>query len=259
MSRTGMRLTVVGCSGSFPGPDSPASCYLVEANDGERTWRILLDLGNGAFGVLQRFVDPITVDAILFSHLHPDHYFDIAGMYVVWKYHPDGPRPRIPVWGPTGVADQVARAYGLPLQPGMHHEFEFHDYDDGGTAFRIGPVAVSTVRMAHPVPTYGLRLEHGGKVLAYSGDTGPSPAVSELARSGDLFLCEAAFLESGDNPADLHLTGKQAGAAASDAGAGRLVLTHVPPWHQPETVLAEAAESFGGPAQLAATGAVYDL
>ena len=92
-----MKLTVVGCSGSFAGPGSMASCYLLEADHGGRTWRILLDLGSGALGTVQRFIDPLEIDAVLFTHLHPDHFFDISGLYVLWKYHPDGPRPRIPV------------------------------------------------------------------------------------------------------------------------------------------------------------------
>jgi ribonuclease BN (tRNA processing enzyme) len=68
-----MRLTIVGCSGSYPGPESPASCYLLESDDGERTWRVLVDFGNGALGALHKYVDPLTIDAVLVSHLHADH------------------------------------------------------------------------------------------------------------------------------------------------------------------------------------------
>ena len=82
-----MRLTVVGCSGSFPGPDSAASCYLVEA-DG---FRVLLDLGNGALGPLQRYADIYAVDAVLVSHLHSDHFIDLCSYYVALRYRdPDG-------------------------------------------------------------------------------------------------------------------------------------------------------------------------
>ena len=87
-----MRLTVVGCSGSFPGPDSPACCYLLEAHHEGRLLRVLLDLGNGALGSLQRYVDPLMVDAVVLSHLHADHCFDLCGLYVVRKYRPGGAR-----------------------------------------------------------------------------------------------------------------------------------------------------------------------
>src|SRR3954465_8513241 len=106
-----MRLTVVGCSGSYPGPGSPASCYLVEADDADgRTWRVLLDLGSGALGALHRYADPLGIDAVLLSHLHPDHCLDLSGYYVLRKYHPRGAQPRIPVWRPDLPADLIALA-----------------------------------------------------------------------------------------------------------------------------------------------------
>ena len=136
-----MRLTVVGNSGSYPGPDSPASCYLLEAEDdaadAPRTWRILLDLGSGALGTLQQLTDPLGIDAVLLSHLHADHCLDLCGYYVMRKYHPRGPQPRIPVYGPEGTALRMAKAYDLDESPGMNEEFEFTPYPQA--AFRIGP------------------------------------------------------------------------------------------------------------------------
>ena len=252
-----MRLTVIGCSGSYPGPDSPASCYLLEGDHEGRTWRVLLDLGSGALGPLHDYADPLTVDAVVLSHLHPDHYFDLSGLYVVWKYHPDGARSRIPVYGPAGVAAQVARAYGLPVDPGMSAEFDFHEYDD--QPVRLGPFTIWPTRVAHPVAAYGLRVEADGHTLAYSGDTGPCPQLVELAKGADLMLAESAFLAGDDNPNDLHLTGTDAGSAAAAAGVGRLVLTHIPPWHDKRLALAEARAVFDGPVGLAATGDTYDL
>jgi ribonuclease BN (tRNA processing enzyme) len=252
-----MNVTVIGCSGSFAGPQSAASCYLLEGEHEGRSWRVLLDLGSGALGALQRFVDPLTIDAVLVSHLHPDHYFDLSGLYVMWKYHPKGPRAPIPVWGPKGVARQSARAYGLRKEPGMSHEFTFHEYDD--QPIRLGPFEISASRVVHPITAYGLRVESDGGVLAYSGDTGPCQELVDLATGADLLLAESAFVESGDNPVDLHMTGKQAGAAAAEAGVRRLVLTHIPPWHDPQVCLAEAREAYDGPLELAATGSTYTL
>lgn len=256
-----MRLTVIGCSGSYPGPDSPASSYLLEADHGGRTWRVAVDLGSGALGTLQRYADPLTLDAVLLSHLHPDHYFDISGLYVLWKYHPRGAQRPIPIWGPKGVARQVARAYGLDERTGMSAEFEFHEYDELGAdrPIEIGPFTVRPTRVVHPVAAYGLRIEADGHAVAYSGDTGPCPQLADLAKGADLLLAEAAFQEGDLNPVDLHLTGTDAAHAAVEAGVGRLVLTHIPPWHDPQVALAEARAVFDGPVDLAATGAVYDL
>src|ERR1700759_4417054 len=86
----GMRLTIIGCSGSFPGPESPASSYLLEAEG----FRLLLDLGSGALGVLQRHADLYSIDAVALSHLHPDHCLDMCGYWVARRYAPGGPSPR---------------------------------------------------------------------------------------------------------------------------------------------------------------------
>src|SRR4051794_14491007 len=193
-----MRVTVVGCSGSYPGPESPASCYLVEADDADgRTWRVLLDLGSGALGALHRYVDPLAVDAVLLSHLHADHCLDLAGYYVLRKYHPTGPQPRIPVWGPVGTADRMARAYDLPADPGMHHEFDFREWDG---RVDLGPFTVEPVEVNHPVPAFGLRVSADGTTLAYTGDTGPCAALDDVARDADLLLAEASFRSADVNP-----------------------------------------------------------
>src|SRR5690606_40786747 len=92
-----MRLTVVGCSGSGSGPESPASCYLVQAEHEGRTFSVLLDLGPGAFGALYRHLDPAEVDAVLFSHLHPDHCLDLCALYVGANYSVTAP------WSPAAV------------------------------------------------------------------------------------------------------------------------------------------------------------
>ena len=175
-----MRLVVIGCSGSFAGPGSAASCYLVEADDAAgRTWRILLDLGSGALGALQEYADPDAVDAVFFSHLHPDHCLDLCGYYVMRKYHPGGALPPIPVWGPAGVAARMTRAYDLANEDDMSGEFDFHEYDD--EPVEIGPFLVEPVRVAHPVPAYAVRVTAGGRTIGYTGDTGPCDALDRLA------------------------------------------------------------------------------
>ena len=251
-----MRLTVVGCSGSYPGPDSPASCYLVEADQHGQTWRVLVELGNGALGALHRYVDPLSIDAVLLSHLHADHCLDLCGYYVMRKYHPTGPQPRIPVWGPDGTADRMARAYDLPCEPGMTEEFDFRVYDG---AFQLGPFAIEPVPVEHPVPAYGLRITADGRTLAYSGDTAPCHGLDQVAHGAELLLAEASFEVGGDNPDGLHLTGADCGAVASRVGVKSLVVTHVPPWHDREVALREATEQYDGPVELARPGAVYEL
>lgn len=253
-----MRLTIVGCSGSFPGPDSAASCYLLDHEHEGRTWRIVLDLGSGAFGQLQRYCDVRDVDALFISHLHADHFYDISGYFVVRTWHPDGRMPPLPTWGPRGMARQIAAGYGLAAHPGMEAAFSIRTH--GADPIQIGPFTISTARLKHPIASYGFRVAAGGSALVYSGDTGPCPELVELSRGADLLLCEAAFRSDAvDNPPDLHLTGAEAAAAARSAGVGRLVLTHIPPWHDGQIALSEATGVFDGPIEVAAPGMVYEL
>jgi ribonuclease BN (tRNA processing enzyme) len=245
----GMQLTVIGCSGSFPGPDSPASCYLLEA-DG---FRLVIDMGNGALGVLQRYAGLFGIDAICLSHLHGDHCIDISSYWVARQYAPDGTKPPIPVYGPRGTAERVAGFSGEDVAP-IRARFEIHELEPQSR--EIGPFRVTTERMNHPVETYGFRIEHGGRTLAYSADTGQSDALVRLAEGADLLLCEASFRDADKNPPDLHLTARQAGEYATRAGAGELVLTHLVPWYDREQSLAEAAASYCGPLSAATSGLV---
>ncbi|MFV0129713.1 MBL fold metallo-hydrolase [Streptomyces sp. HMX112] len=250
-----MKLTVVGCSGSFPSADSACSSYLVEA-DG---FRLLLDMGNGALGELQRHIGLYDLDAIFLSHLHADHCIDMCGYFVARYYRHEGGRcPAIPVYAPDGAEQRLTTAYAdTPSDKSMSEVFDFHTLEPG--SFTLGPFQVRTERVEHPVEAYGIRLEHGGKSLTYSGDTGVCDAVDVLAAGTDLFLCEASFTHGKEDIPGLHLNGREAGAHAARADAGRLVLTHIPPWTDGERNLADARAVYPGPAELARPGAVYEL
>jgi ribonuclease BN (tRNA processing enzyme) len=248
-----VKLTVVGCSGSFGGPTSAASCYLLDA-DG---FRVLLDLGAGALGELAKHTDIYGIDAVLLSHLHPDHCIDMCGYYVARNYRPEGAAPRIPVWGPAGTPRRMAAAYGLPEDPGMSGAFEFCAMTAGAT-FQVGPLRVTVDRTVHPIEAYAMRIEHGGRALTFSGDSGPCEDLIKLARGSDLFLCEASFHEGRDDAPEVHMNGREAAEHAEKADVPRLVLTHIPPWNDPARTLAEAA-GFPGQLDLARPGAIYDI
>jgi ribonuclease BN (tRNA processing enzyme) len=254
-----LRLTVVGCAGSFPSPDAPASCYLVEVpRPGESDLRLVLDLGNGALGPLQRLVGVHEVDAVLLTHLHPDHFLDLCGLSVALRYHPAGvPARRLPVYGPRGTFERLQQASGDESRH-LSEVFDVREWSPG-TAVGFGAATVTPVRVNHPVESYGLRVEARGAVLSYTGDTDSCPALRDLARDADLFLAEASFQEDRDAVRDVHLTGLRAGTAAADAGAHRLLLTHLPVWTDPAVVLAEARRSFGPGVEVVAAGSRYDL
>lgn len=256
-----MRVTVIGCAGSFAGPTSPASCYLVQADDAEgRTWSLLLDLGNGALGPLQRHIDLADLSGLVLSHLHPDHCADVAGLYVTRKYNPTGPyAERFPIWGPRETAERIALAYHGLSDQGMTAEFDIRPLADS-TPFRVGPMTVTPYRVNHPVEAFGFRVEAGGAVVAYTGDTDATPALTPLLAGADLALLDCAFVDGRDETRGIHLTGSRAAAAAVDAGGvKRLVLTHLPAWNNPDVCRAQAAAVWPGEVEIAAADAAYDL
>jgi ribonuclease BN (tRNA processing enzyme) len=257
-----MRLTVLGCSGSGPGPASPASGYLVEAGD----VALVLDLGNGTFGALQRHLDPWRLDAVAFSHLHPDHCADFSALVVHRRYHPFAPAGagRLPVYGPAEAPDRFAAAYAPDAAEravtDLSDVFAFHAH---APAVAIGEVTLRTVAVDHPCEAYALRVEHGGRSLVYSGDTGPCDGLPELARGADVLLCEATWPHVtavwDEPPRGVHLSGRQAGEYAAAAGVSRLLLTHVPPWFDGGELRAEAKAVFGGEVEQVTADAGYEI
>jgi ribonuclease BN (tRNA processing enzyme) len=184
---------------------------------------------------------------------------DLLPLYVARTYDPFHSYGRMPVHAPSGAATHLAHAYGRAEEPGLAGCFDFVPWLPG--AHVIGPFTVTVARAAHPVETWAMRVEHDGSVLAYSADTGPCEALVEVAANADLALFESSFEEGRDDaaPADLHLTGRQAAEHAGRAGVRRLVLTHLPPWNDPDTSLAAATAAFDGPVELARPGATYEL
>ena len=251
---------MVGCSGSFAGPDSPASSYLVQAEHAGRTWSVVLDLGNGALGPLQSHVDLADLDAVFISHLHPDHCVDLCGLYVTRRYRPSGPTPgRLPVHGPSGTSQRVAMMYHGLEKGAMDAHFDFAVVADA-VPFTVGPFTVTPYAVNHPVEAYGYRVEADGAVLAFTGDTDDCDNLTPLLRGVDLALLDSAFVDGRDVVPDIHLSGSRAAAAAVLAGGvRRFVLTHIPAWNDPEVCRAQAAAGWPGDVELARAGAVYEL
>jgi ribonuclease BN (tRNA processing enzyme) len=252
-----MLLTVLGCSGSVPAPESPASGYLVRAEGTS----VVLDLGNGAFGALQRYIDPFTLDGLLFSHLHPDHCADVSALTVYRRYHPNPPPcDVVPLYGPRDAAERLVAAYAPNADERKTTDLsDLYSFRSYGDAVMIGPFEVRAVPVEHPCEAYALRIDHAGRILVFSGDTGPCRQLVELATGADVLLAEASWPDRPGNPPGIHLSGRDAGEAAAAAGVGRLLITHVPPWTDPDRVLTEAKAAFEGPIELVRQGTHYDI
>lgn len=251
-----MLLTVLGCSGSVPGPDSPASAYLVRSAH----TCVVLDLGNGSFGVLQRFIDPGDLNAVILSHLHPDHCADVSALTVYRRYGTGPRRAPLALHGPSQSADRLGAAFAADAAERARTDLsDVYDFRPFTGPVRIGELELRTARVDHPCEAYALRVSHAGRSLVYSGDTGPCDALAELAAGADVLLAEASWPDRADNPRGVHLSGREAGRAAAAAGVGRLLITHVPPWTDADQMLAEAKSAFDGPIDLARPATDYHI
>ncbi len=253
-----MRITVLGCSGSVVGPDSPASGYLLTAPG---TDPMVIDFGGGVLGALQRHADPGEVDVLL-SHLHADHCLDLPGLFVWRRYHPNPPVGKKRIFGPS---DTWSRLGAASAPEGGEFDdftdiFDIHPWRSGATV-RMGTLDVLPVAVNHPTESYGMRFtDPDGAVFVYSGDTGVCEAAVELARDADIFLCEASWTHDPDNrPPHVHLSGTEAGQIAARANVSELLLTHIPPWTSREDVISEAKAAFDGPVRAVVCGETFEV
>lgn len=226
-----VRLTVIGCAGSAPSPGSPCSCYLVETDD----YRLLLDLGSGAAGPLQRYVDPAAVDAVLLSHAHSDHHADITQL---WRLRVVSTTVPLPIVGPSDMP--------APL---LSDPEAFRPVFARPGPMTLGPFEVTLARVDHG-ECWAARI---GDALCYTADTGPCSALDELARGCRVLLAEASGFHR-DGPADGHLSAHEAGLLARRSGARLLILTHLRPWQDHGRLLDEADAVAGCPVVLAHPG-----
>lgn len=246
-----MRVTVLGGCGAWPAAGLACAGHLVE----HEGFRLVVDLGYATLPRLLELTPAERVDAALFSHGHPDHCADLHPLLRA-RALADEPPAALPVFAPPGALDRV-----LALdRPGMlDGSYRSHDYAPG-SAFAVGPFAVQTWALPHFVPSAGLRLTAGGIVVAYTGDTGPSPDIVDLAGAADLLIAEATYPDQvPPHSARFLSSARQAGGYAARAGVGRLVLTHLWPGSDPDAALRAARESYRGPVDVARPGQVFDL
>jgi ribonuclease BN (tRNA processing enzyme) len=216
-----------------------------------------MDAGSGTFANLQRHIQIDDITAVLISHGHADHFVDTVSAFYARHYGGLG-KPGLPFYSPPDFVEEACLLVSEGGLDVMRQAFAFTDAE-AGDVFDVGPFHISVFPMEHiGVQAVGYRIEADGVVLAYSGDTGPAPAVVELARDADLFLCEATYQEA-SRKFPFHMSAGQAGEHATAAGAKRLLLTHILPTLDPHISGVEGASTFAGPVDVAREGAVVEI
>lgn len=243
---------IAGSSAAVPRPGRANSGYLVRSHGNA----IALDFGSGVFARVRQEMEPAALDAIVISHMHADHFFDLVPLRYAIRYETKRAHP-LPIYLPPGGIG-VAKTIGSPLK-------ETADFYDGvldlreyspGEPLEIGACTIRFAATVHYVPAYAMRVETRGGVLGYSADTAPCERVERLVSGADVFLSEAALGPNGAENGSRrgHLNAREAGELAARAAVKHLVLTHYDSQANPAELRAEAARAFHGKITVADDG-----
>lgn len=243
-----MELTVLGSAGTWPPPRGETCGYLV-SHEETNVW---LDAGTGTFARLQEHIAIEAIDAIVITHGHPDHFVDVIPAFYARHYGKLGD-PHLPFYSPDGFVELMSLLVSEGGRDVMGEAFAFTEVGEGDT-FSVGPITFTTFEMTHiGVQAMGFRIEAGGAVLAYTGDSGPCDAVVEMSRGADVLLAEATYQDH-DTLMPFHMSASQAGQHAKEAGVPRLILTHLLPGLDEQRSKGEAGSTFDGIIEVAFTG-----
>lgn len=264
-----MKITVLGKSPAWQDAGGACSGYLITEGD----TRVLLDCGNGVFGKLRLHCDYTDVDAVVISHLHADHFIDLVPYAYALLLTPR--QQPVPVAGHPGTDDPARPRLIAP--PGakqtfrsvvgswgdealIEQAFELEEFD-ADSQVEIGPLRLSFDEVPHFVLTHAITFTSadGSGRFAYGADCRPGPELVSAARDADLLLVEATLPRPERTGIRGHLTPEEAGAHARQAGAKRVVLTHISDELDSDWARNEAAEAFGAPVEVAREGDVYEV
>ena len=261
-----MRLTVLGKSPSWQDAGGACSGYLVE-EDGTT---VVVDCGNGVFGKLRKFRDYTRVDGVVISHLHADHFLDLVPFSYALTYAPRQQPVAVDRWpgtacpeliAPRGARDTFRRVVGAWGNDDLiENAFNLCEYEPTDSP-QVGSLRFSFHEVPHFTETFAIAVEsdNGGGRLVFGADSSPTDELVEFARDCDLLLVEATLPRPERSGERGHLTPREAGEHGRDAGAKRVVLTHISDELDELWARNEAADAFGAPVDIASEGAVYTL
>lgn len=219
-----MKLHILGCSGSFPAAGGATAGYLVTSGHSS----VLLDMGSGVLSKLMALCDPAGLDGIILSHWHYDHACDLLPL----QYYLQATGRRMDIYAPA--LDAPLRR--LCLCP----QFTLHDLTETSA---VGAFSVSACPVRHPMPCLAVKLRAEDRTLVYTGDAMGKEELTAFVRDADLLLCDATFTDRQWKPSLPHMSARMAGELAAASDRARLIITHIPPVNDGQTLLKEAAQA----------------
>jgi ribonuclease BN (tRNA processing enzyme) len=215
----------VGSGDSFGSGGRFQTCIVV---DGPHS-RFAIDFGaSSLIALAQQGIEPNSLDAILLTHLHGDHCGGIPFLLIDAMLAAKRTRP-LSIAGPRDLRrrmDQLREAL-FPGSQVMTPKFSLAWIEmEPGKPHPVLDLIVTPQPARHTTETNptALRVEVGGRIIAYTGDTEWTDDVARVARGADLFIAECYFY---DKPIKWHLNYPTVAAQRDTFGAKRVILTHM--------------------------------
>jgi ribonuclease BN (tRNA processing enzyme) len=221
----------------------------------------MLDCGTGALGALREICDYAALDAVVITHMHADHFFDLVPLRYGLTYGPSLRATPLPVWLPPAgevVLRTVCSGFGRDRATDFLAAFEIRTYDRQ-TRIELGGVTLSFAQVRHYIDAFAVRAHTETATFVYSGDSAPCDALIDLAHGCDLFLCEASLGTSGESEPRGHSSAREAGEIAHAAGVRALALTHYPAECSIDALRDGAAAKYTGPITVVDDGTQFSI
>lgn len=187
-----LSLTVLGCGDAFGSGGRLHTSFLLQSE----VCNVMLDCGATALiGLKRAGISPASIDVIVISHFHGDHYPGLAYLLLDLLLNHQTTK-KLQLVTPPGGKLLLIKLLDI-IYPGVTEDImqklplEFIVYDQH-QEIQLDHLYIKTVPVVHSgaARSHGYRLMLQGKVIAYSGDTAWTPELSTLARGADLFICE---------------------------------------------------------------------
>jgi ribonuclease BN (tRNA processing enzyme) len=251
-----VKLTILGASAAYQGPNNPCSGYLLQEGDSN----VLIDCGSGVLGNLQLHIDLQSISDIIITHMHPDHFFDLVPYRYALKYGLNTIDNQTKIHLPPGGFEILGRVVApfSETETFFSDVFQVSEFSHN-KPLQLGCFTAEFTAVRHYIPAYALSITASNK-LAYSSDSGLCPELTQVAKGADLFLCTIGRC-LGEEITSLwgHLSPEEAGSIAKNAGARRLMLTHLWPACDRALCLEKASNTFGGKAEMALVNHTYTI
>jgi len=222
-----MELTFVGCGDAFGTGGRFNTCFHVRT---EKT-AFLIDCGASSMVAIRKHgIDPNSVDTIVLTHLHGDHFAGIPFFILDAQLYSKREKPLV-IAGPPGTRAILNDAMELLFPGSADAERKFAitvlEMPKLETS-EVNGLLVDTFPVSHQCgnPPYALRISVDGKTVAYTGDTQWCDGVLGAGKDADLFIAECLFR---DKQVRGHLDLATLESHLDEIAPKRLILTHFGP------------------------------